>query len=305
MDEELKKICIPFTVDTNELLSITDILISDYSSIFFDFLSTGKPILFYVPDVENYTGNRGLYFSLDEMPGPVSETIDGVADFINDIDNIKVEYADKYNAMRNWCCAWEDGKACDKVIDSVFLGKEAETLNCKTEKEKILIMADFTKPFLNQNNLCKALNEIDYNKYDVTLLTGKSKSGSQNQVLEDLNHNVRILINDELINYGFKAKREIFSKVKNGDITLEQATEILNIKYEWKRLVGDSKFHKLYVFEPTVSLTNWMILSYFAPIDSKHLITGRMWFKTLFDNPAFTTHFQTNEEEFNMFEELK
>ena len=44
---------IPATMDTNEILSVTDVLISDYSSIFYDFMLTGKPILFYVPDAEN------------------------------------------------------------------------------------------------------------------------------------------------------------------------------------------------------------------------------------------------------------
>lgn len=49
-DPELRPMLIPFTIDTNELLSVVDVLISDYSSIFFDFLATKKPILFYVPD---------------------------------------------------------------------------------------------------------------------------------------------------------------------------------------------------------------------------------------------------------------
>ena len=51
---------IPATMDTNEILSVTDVLISDYSSIFYDFMLTGKPILFYVPDAENFEDYRGL-----------------------------------------------------------------------------------------------------------------------------------------------------------------------------------------------------------------------------------------------------
>ena len=42
---------IPAEMDTNELLSITDVLISDYSSIFYDFLASGKPVLFYIEDL--------------------------------------------------------------------------------------------------------------------------------------------------------------------------------------------------------------------------------------------------------------
>ena len=60
---------IPATMDTNEILSVTDVLISDYSSIFYDFMLTGKPILFYVPDAENFEDYRGLYFGFDKLPG--------------------------------------------------------------------------------------------------------------------------------------------------------------------------------------------------------------------------------------------
>ncbi len=59
---------IPATMDTNEILSVTDVLISDYSSIFYDFMLTGKPILFYVPDAENFEDYRGLYFGFDKLP---------------------------------------------------------------------------------------------------------------------------------------------------------------------------------------------------------------------------------------------
>lgn len=59
---------IPAFIDTNELLSITDILISDYSSIFFDFLASDKPVLFYIPDLEEYKNYRGLYWNLTSFP---------------------------------------------------------------------------------------------------------------------------------------------------------------------------------------------------------------------------------------------
>jgi CDP-glycerol glycerophosphotransferase (TagB/SpsB family) len=155
MDKELSKICIPFTVDTNELLPAVDILISDYSSIFFDFLSTKKPILFYVPDLADYSENRGLYISLDELPGPVSENLEDIADYINNIEKVKADYADKYNAMFEWCCSKEDGNVCNRLIDDVFFGKPCETVSCKNDKQKILVMADFKTNFTNKSRSIK------------------------------------------------------------------------------------------------------------------------------------------------------
>ncbi len=52
--------------DLNELIAASDILITDYSSIIFDWYITGGPVIFFMYDIEKYEGERGLYFDLDE-----------------------------------------------------------------------------------------------------------------------------------------------------------------------------------------------------------------------------------------------
>ncbi|MEG5919691.1 CDP-glycerol glycerophosphotransferase family protein [Enterobacter hormaechei] len=46
-------------IDLNQLLSVVDVLITDYSSIYLDFLILNKPLIFLVPDVEAYSSSRG------------------------------------------------------------------------------------------------------------------------------------------------------------------------------------------------------------------------------------------------------
>ncbi|RXA57949.1 CRISPR-associated protein Csc1, partial [Enterococcus casseliflavus] len=75
-DEEIRSILIPDYLDPNEVLSIVDLLITDYSSIFFDFLVTDKPIIFYVWDRDLYEVDRGMYLKESDLPGPAAETID-------------------------------------------------------------------------------------------------------------------------------------------------------------------------------------------------------------------------------------
>ena len=70
---------VPNEIPTNTVLAATDILITDYSSIFFDFLSTGRPIAFLTPDIDDYAGYRGLYVEPGEWPGPVTTTVDELA----------------------------------------------------------------------------------------------------------------------------------------------------------------------------------------------------------------------------------
>ncbi len=50
---------------------VTDLLVTDYSSIFFDFLATGRPVVHYVPDLDDYRSGRGLYLAETDLPGPV------------------------------------------------------------------------------------------------------------------------------------------------------------------------------------------------------------------------------------------
>ena len=60
----------PNDLPANVVLGVTDLLVTDYSSIFFDFLGTGRPVVHYVPDFEDYEGHRGLYLQPDELFGP-------------------------------------------------------------------------------------------------------------------------------------------------------------------------------------------------------------------------------------------
>lgn len=55
-------------MDVYETLSITDILISDYSSLIFEYMILRRPIIQYIPDLESYKNTRGLYFNIEDLP---------------------------------------------------------------------------------------------------------------------------------------------------------------------------------------------------------------------------------------------
>lgn len=66
----------PSDLDTYDLLAVADALITDYSSVFFDYLATRKPIIFYAYDREEYEQSRGrFYFDMESLPGPVCSTL--------------------------------------------------------------------------------------------------------------------------------------------------------------------------------------------------------------------------------------
>ena len=68
----------PADIDTYQLLSASDGLVTDYSSVFFDYLASGKNIVLYCPDLDVYEERRGLYFDIHDLPFPVVNTSEEV-----------------------------------------------------------------------------------------------------------------------------------------------------------------------------------------------------------------------------------
>ena len=108
--------------DIADLYLIADVLITDYSSVMFDFVNTGRPMLFYTWDLDDYSGRvRGLYFDLTEdPPGPVCRTSAEVFEALADLDGVQQQYAGAYARFRERFCAWEDGNAAARVIDAAL-----------------------------------------------------------------------------------------------------------------------------------------------------------------------------------------
>ena len=110
----------PAIIDTNELLSVVDVLITDYSSIFFDFLATGRPVLYYIYDLEDYQRDRGLYFSMDDMPGYKCRDIESLSESLCLALQGKVPDAKHYlEAQQKFNCH-DDGAATERVVDFLF-----------------------------------------------------------------------------------------------------------------------------------------------------------------------------------------
>lgn len=105
----------------NELYLISDLLITDYSSVFFDYSILKKPILFYMFDLEDYDKNiRGFYIDINKLPGPIIKDEDILLEQIINIANIEIQYEDKYKRFTKEICLLEDGHASERVINLVF-----------------------------------------------------------------------------------------------------------------------------------------------------------------------------------------
>ena len=106
--------------DTSALLLSADALVTDYSSVMFDFSVTGKPMYFLVPDMDHYRGTlRGFYFDLAaRAPGPVVRTQQELITAITAED--AAVYAEKYEAWRRTFNARDDGHAAERVVHRIL-----------------------------------------------------------------------------------------------------------------------------------------------------------------------------------------
>lgn len=107
--------------DISELLLAADALITDYSSVMFDFTATGKPIYFFTPDIDHYRGElRGFYFDLAaHAPGPVVATQDELHAALADPDAPE-RYRDRYRRWRERFNTRDDGHAAERVVARIL-----------------------------------------------------------------------------------------------------------------------------------------------------------------------------------------
>ena len=109
--------------DINDLLLVADVLITDYSSVIFDYLLVDKPIVYYAYDFEEYSGGRGLYYALEEyLYGPVVRDIDALIEAILAGDPCE-ELRDAFRMKFMSAC---DGHATERTVDYIFRGKLPE-----------------------------------------------------------------------------------------------------------------------------------------------------------------------------------
>ena len=102
--------------DVTDLFLVADALVTDYSSVMFDFSVSGKPMFFFTPDLEHYRENlRGFYFDLlDVAPGPVTGNAAELARLITTTD--ASEFGERYEAWQERFNPLDDGHAATRVV---------------------------------------------------------------------------------------------------------------------------------------------------------------------------------------------
>ncbi len=104
--------------DVNELMLVSDVLVSDYSSVIYEFALLGRPILFLAPDEDAYDLERGFYFDFRaDAPGPIFDTTEALAEAIrvgdHDLERVRAFAAASFDVT--------DGHATPRFVDRVLV----------------------------------------------------------------------------------------------------------------------------------------------------------------------------------------
>ncbi|MBT2386087.1 CDP-glycerol glycerophosphotransferase family protein [Streptomyces sp. ISL-11] len=112
--------------ELNDLLLASDALLTDYSSVMFDYANTGRPILLYTDDYEHYRSTaRGTYYELPDIaPGPMLTTVDELAAALADLTAVREEWAGAYGRFQARFNPYETGRASKAVVDLFFEGRD-------------------------------------------------------------------------------------------------------------------------------------------------------------------------------------
>ena len=174
----------PAELETYDFLNCCDVLITDYSSVFFDFAVSKKKIVLFAYDEEKYFKDRGVYMPFSQLPFPKVRTIDELLSEL-DKDYILDEGISKF---LDTYCFYEDAEISKKICNTVILNKDSnlKTIQMKDEQDNTILL--FANNFKDQgtverlDELCNASKQMKKKLY----FTYETKNISNTQFLKHL-----------------------------------------------------------------------------------------------------------------------
>lgn len=116
-----KIIFAPDDIQIEELYVVSDAVITDYSSVMFDYCLLNKPMIFWAPDYEEYVENRGINFDLStEAPGPFISVQKDLEDWVRHLEEIPIEFKDKISQFKKKFAQYDRGNASEQISKVIW-----------------------------------------------------------------------------------------------------------------------------------------------------------------------------------------
>ena len=155
----------PSEIEAYEMLNVADVLVTDYSSVFFDFANTKKKIVLYTYDEEEYMKTRGFYYSLEALPFPKTYT---PKELLKEI-NLPKKYDDTEFLQK--FCTYDNPEASKALVDYVLENKKSKYVHPekikKNDKDNVLIYVSSLPLNGITSSAIALMNVIDRSKENI------------------------------------------------------------------------------------------------------------------------------------------
>lgn len=262
----INAVVVPPSIDTNELLSVVDALITDYSSIFFDYLPLKRPVVFYMPDQTEYIEQRGLYLSDQELPGAIYTTAAEAAEATRHLLQTEFSANDSYMQALERFCSKEDGSASARTLDFWIHEKISAHEIDTSEDRQIVLFQQSLIPTGMSASFLNLVSKLDPTKYLVVLLVEPRLILQEPGRLETLNRlpdHIRIIgrsggrvmtPEQAWINGVMEATHSLPSETM-------KAAYLASYALEFARIFGNAKFNSIVQFDGYVPFWGALLAS--------------------------------------------
>ena len=246
---------VPEEMATNDLLAVVDVLITDYSSIAFDFMATGKPIVYFAHDLDDYSAERGLYFDLGTLPGRVCRGAAGLLREVADALGEENQSDEQYLRGIDTFCAVEDGLAAQRAIDFFFFDADLCVVPPdRTPKRNVLFYQGSFVPNAITASYLDLVSNVDPMRTRVLVAIEPSTVESDERRLENFVRqpaHVQVLgrVGDQLLTAEERWVIDTFHAI--GDLPSAELWEIYHRAFEreFRRMFGYASFDSVVCFE--------------------------------------------------------
>ncbi len=272
-DKEIASV--PRDIDTNELLSIVDVLITDYSSIAFDFMVLDRPIIYYIYDYSEYKDQHGLYFDVEMLNSVYCKTSQEVLEILK--NPIMLEKCKTSQEIKDMFLLNEDGAATKRVVEFFFFDNFKEEKIYKIIDNKINLL--IYPGGLGNNGISASfmnfLNYLDLNMYNVYITVDSwqvRKSSICMRYINQIRDKVYILGNPNIFSQTQEENWLLSNPIYKNKRANEEQESIFAKCFErdFRCLYGDSKFHSLISFDGYGEL--WVYRFAYARTKAKKII---------------------------------
>jgi len=255
----------PSNIETYEFLNCIDILITDYSSVMFDYMLTSKKVILFAYDYQDYQKQRGLYYKIEDLPFDVAYNVEDL------VKEIKSNHKSDYSAYKESFSTYEDKNSSNEILEIVIDNKDTSKVKRLIPNNKKNTIFFVSSLDLNgvTSSILSLLNTIDLSKENYYFTYFESRLKNNYERINQLPKEGHVFPITKSFNYTFKeAIASFFYYYLNKDYKWVNSLLSRHYQREGKRIYGNV------VFDHAIQYTGYhpAIIRLFQEMPSKRAI---------------------------------